>query len=109
VFVGPADLRFANYNDTYLYHLLPQFTPATYYLEMNPGAANASDSRLAADVNSADWLILTARWDNSTEQNCSTVPGPDAPNRVVLEKFDACGEFGPYRLYHRRKQATAKT
>jgi hypothetical protein len=37
LFVGPADLRRTNYNDTFLYHLLPQLRAATYFLEMNPG------------------------------------------------------------------------
>ena len=34
LFVGPADLRRTNYNDTYVYHLMPQLHPATYFLEM---------------------------------------------------------------------------
>ena len=43
VFVGPLDLRTANYNDTFIYFLLPNLTPGSYYLEMDPGVANGKN------------------------------------------------------------------
>jgi hypothetical protein len=34
LFVGPADLGRTNYNDTFIYYMMPQLQPATYFLEM---------------------------------------------------------------------------
>ena len=47
LFVGTADLRKTPYSDAYLYHLFPELTPATRYIEMDPGIANARSSGLA--------------------------------------------------------------
>jgi hypothetical protein len=102
LFVGPADLRRTNYNDTYLYHLLPKLRPATYFLEMNPGSANRLGSRLTHDVESADWLILNRRWDVWNEPNRSREFGSDAPNGVVRERFALQGEYGSFLLFRRR-------
>ena len=33
--------------------------PATYFIEMDPGLANADDSRLADDLATADFVLLT--------------------------------------------------
>ncbi|HET9729290.1 MAG TPA: glycosyltransferase family 39 protein, partial [Acidimicrobiia bacterium] len=46
LFVGPANLRKTPYSDAYLYYMLPEFRPGTYYIEMDPGVANANDSGL---------------------------------------------------------------
>ncbi len=102
LFVGPADLRRTNYNDTYIYHMIPKLTPASYFLEMNPLSANRPGSRLAADVGTADWLVLNRAWDSWDEPNHSVDYGPDAPNRVVQKQFELCGEFGGYLLFHRK-------
>lgn len=102
LFVGPADLRRTNYNDTFLYHLLPQLTPATYFLEMNPLSANRSESRLSADLLSADWLILDHRLDDWNEPNESSRFGPDAPNDVVQSNFELQVQRGPYDIYRRK-------
>jgi hypothetical protein len=59
LFVGPMDLRQTAYSDVFFYHLFGDLIPATYFIEMDPGLANADGSRLAEDVASADWLILT--------------------------------------------------
>jgi hypothetical protein len=104
LFVGPADLRRTNYNDTYIYHLMPKLTPATYFLEMNPLSANRPGSRLAADVRSADWLVLNRAWDFWREPNSSTEYASGAPNAVVQEQFDLVGEFGSYLLFRRKSQ-----
>jgi hypothetical protein len=103
IFVGPADLRRTNYNDTYLYHLLPLLEPATYFLEMNPLSANRPDSRLPHDVESADWLVLNRRWDSWNEANRSREFGSDAANAVVRQHFILQGEFGSFLLF-RKKQ-----
>jgi hypothetical protein len=102
LFVGPADLRRTNYNDTFLYHMLPQLRPATYFLEMNPGSANRSNSRLASDIRTADWLILNRAYDDWREENSSGRNGSDEPNLVVRTEFTLSGEFGDYLLYRRK-------
>jgi hypothetical protein len=105
LFVGPADLRRTNYNDTYIYHLMPKLRPATYFLEMNPISANASGSRLADDIATADWLVLNRTWDSWNEPNRSKEFGSDRPNEVVRGKFELKGEFGPYLLLRRKAPA----
>jgi hypothetical protein len=102
LFVGPADLRRTNYNDTFLYHMLPQLRPATYFLEMNPGSANRANSHLASDIRTADWLILNRVYDNWNEPNSSSRNGPDEPNVVVQAEFTVCGEYGDYLLFRRK-------
>lgn len=102
LFVGPGDLRRTNYNDTFLYYLLPQLTPATYFLEMNPLSANRPGSRLADDVRSADWVILDRRLDAWNEPNDSKRFGPDDSNEVVQSLFELQGRYGSYDLYRRK-------
>ena len=103
LFVGPADLRRTLYCDTWIYHLFPQLTPATYFLEMNPGSANAPGSRLARDVASADWLILNRAWDDIFEPNRSSEYGPDEPNNVVRADFDLWAKYRPYLIFRNRR------
>lgn len=106
LFVGPRDLRRSCYNDTFLYHLLPKLTPASFFLEMNPGSANRLDSRLAADIASADWLILNPRWDAS-EPGRASLNGPDAPNLVVQSRFTLVARLGYYEVYRKTPQTAA--
>ena len=106
LFVGPADLRRTNYNDTYLYHMMPELTPATYYLEMNPLSANRPGPRLAADVQSADWLVLNRSYDFWTEPNRSSEYASNFPNIIMQRDFEVCGEFGRYLLGRRRSRAS---
>jgi hypothetical protein len=103
ILVGPGDFRRTVGADTFLYHLLPRFTPGTYYLEMNPGSTNAPGSRLAGEVANSDWLILDRGWDLIHEPNKSSEYGSDEPNQVVRQKFDFWGEFGPYVLLRNRR------
>jgi len=93
LFVGPVDLRQTAYSDAFFYHLFPELEPATYFIEMDPGLANEEGSRLAADVASADWLILTRYWSGWIEPNDSVVFGSDEPNRVVEERFCLEGSY----------------
>jgi hypothetical protein len=102
LFVGPADLRRTNHNDTYLYHLMPKLTPATYFLEMNPLSANRPGSRLAADVESADWLILNRAWDHWNEPNRSVEYGSNAANAVVQIDFVRIGDYRTFTLWRRK-------
>ena len=107
LFVGPVDLRFTPYSDAFFYYLFPEMVPATRYIEMDPGMANAADSGLAQDVASADWLILSNVWTNWAEPNGSLKPGSDAPNQVVQRDFCRVGQYGDrdgqpwFNLYER--------
>lgn len=107
LFVGTADLRRTPYSDAYLYFLLPDLEPATRYIEMDPGMANAEDSEMAEEIATADWVILSHIWDAWAEPNDSLLYGPNEPNEVVEELFCPVGEYGdggsdPYFLVHHR-------
>ena len=65
----------------------PWLEPASYFLEMNPFSANRPNSRLAADIATADWLLLDKRWDRPTEPNLSAHEGSDLPNQIVRDRF----------------------
>ena len=100
--VGTGDLRFTPYSDAYLYYLLPDRPPATYYIEMDPGVANADDSGLAEEVAAADIVVLSNVWDDWDEPNDSRVVGSDEPNRVLERDFCEAGNYGDlYVLYLR--------
>ena len=92
--VGTADLRLTPYSDAFFYFLFPELTPATRYIEMDPGIANAEGSGLAEDVASADWLILSHVWDFWDEPNDARMLGSDAPNQVVARDFCLVDEYG---------------
>ncbi len=107
LFVGTADLRKTPYSDAYFYFLLPELTPSTYYIEMDPGVANAKDSGLAQQVANSDWLILSHIWDTWKEKNDSRVFGPDGPNQIVRRQFCRVKDYdGVYALYRRCRPAT---
>ena len=91
--VGPADLSRTVYSDAVFYYLFPELTPATYFIEMDPGLADAPGSRLADDVASADWVLLTNFWTGWYEPNASSEFGSTAPNRVVAERFCLVGNY----------------
>lgn len=91
--VGPADLSRTIYSDAIFYYLFPELVPATYYIEMDPGLADKAGSSLAADVASADWLLLTNFWTGWYEPNASSDFGSDAPNQVVADQFCLVGNY----------------
>ena len=91
--VGPADLSRTIYSDVVFYYLFPELTPATYFIEMDPGLADREGSRLASDVASADWLILTNFWTGWYEPNASIHFGSEAPNKVVADHFCLVGNY----------------
>ena len=98
---GPGDLRRAFANDVYLYFLLADLVPATFYMEFNPLTANRAGSGLAEDVRRADLLILNSAYDESGEPNDSRVNGPGEPNEVVRRYFCEVGIGGTMRLLRR--------
>ncbi len=101
LFVGPRDLRRSNVADTFLYFMLPRLQPASYFTEMNPGVANAPGSSLARDIEQADFLILTSRFDSWNESNASAHLGPEAPRQVVDNHFCRLLTSGTFELYER--------
>ncbi len=103
--VGPVDLRKTPYSDAFFYFLFPELTPATRYIEMDPGMANAPGSGLAGEVAAADWLILSDTWSDWDEPNDSRVFGPDAPNRVVARDFCRVGAYDDFFYLYRRCSA----
>ncbi len=108
LFVGPGDLRQTPYSEAFLYHLLPELPPATRYIEMDPGVANAPDSGLADELAAADVVILSSIRDDWNEPNDSREFGPDAPNEVLAREFCLVASYGDglfgrglYELYDR--------
>ncbi len=97
LFVGPRDLRHPHYADTFLYHLLPQLTPATYFLEMNPGSVDRPDSQLTTDLASAEWLILNRSWDAPT----AAAEHPAAPEEIVRTQFALVHEVEGLEVYRK--------
>jgi hypothetical protein len=93
LFVGPKNLRRTPYSDAFLYYLLPDLDPATYYIEMDPGVANREGSGLADDLASADVVILSAIWDDWNEPNDSRKVGSAEPVRVLEEQFRRVGVY----------------
>ncbi|HVX17934.1 MAG TPA: hypothetical protein VHA73_07865 [Acidimicrobiales bacterium] len=93
LFVGPIDLRRTPYSDAFFYFLYPKLKPATYFIEMDPFDSDPG-SRLAHDVASADWLILSGVWSNWDEPNTSRNYGSNVPNYVVRTRFCLLGSYG---------------
>jgi hypothetical protein len=94
LFVGPTDLRKTPYSDAYLYYLLPEFPPGTYYIEMDPGVANEPGSRMPQDLADSDVVILSGVWNDWSEPNDSREFGSRASTRVLHRDFCLVREFG---------------
>jgi len=99
--VGTGDSRKTPLSEAFLYYLLPQTRPGTYYIEMDPGVANADDSRLADVLEDADIVILSRVWDDFHEPNDSRELGSPAPNRVLRDRFCTVLELRLYELLER--------
>jgi hypothetical protein len=106
--VGTGDLRKTPLSEAFLYHLLPQTRPGTYYIEMDPGVANADDSQLADDLEQADLVILSRVWDDFHEPNDSTKLGSPKPNRVLRERFCTVLDLPLYELLERCDRVEAR-
>ncbi len=105
VLVGTTDLRKTPYSDAYLYYLLPEYRPGTYYIEMDPGVANRKGSKLAHDVATSDIVILSSVWNDWSEPNDSRKIGSDVPNQVLHRDFVEVGSYGNglYELWVKRR------
>jgi len=87
IVVGTADLSRTVYSDVSIYFLFPELEPATYYIEMDPGLADAEDSGLAEDIESADFVVLTNFWSGWVEPNTSTRRRSQEHNQAVADNF----------------------
>lgn len=104
--IGTGDLRKTPLSEAFVYFLLPETRPGTFYIEMDPGVANADDSRLADDLRHADLVILSRAWDEFHEPNDSRVLGSTAPNRVLRDRFCSVLNTGTYELLRRCADGT---
>jgi hypothetical protein len=101
LFVGPGNLRKTAYSDAYLYFMLPQLKPATYYIEMDP-MDTKPHSRLASDLKSADIVILSKIWDDWSEPNDSAKLGSDEAEQELARDFCPVGTYlDLYQLYRK--------
>jgi hypothetical protein len=96
--VGTGDLRRTPYVDSFLYYLLPEYEPGTYFIEMEPGITNRNGTRLTGELRRADVVILADRWLNWNEPNESMKPGDPGPNEVLRDEFCETGVFGGFHL-----------
>ena len=94
LFVGPTDLRKTPYSDAYLYYLLPEYPPGTYYIEMDPGVANAKGSRMASDLAQSKIAILSGVWTNWSEPNDSRKFGSTESTKVLRRDFCLVHTYG---------------
>jgi hypothetical protein len=94
LFVGPVDLRRTYTSEAWWYYLFPETTPATRYIEMDPGIADAKDSGLADELRSSDVAILSNILREWHEPNESTEFGDPTPNRILSKQFCKVGEYG---------------
>ncbi len=94
LFVGPTDLRKTPYSDAYLYYLLPEYPPGTYFIEMDPGVANAKGSRMAKDLARSQVVVLSGVWNDWSEPNDSRTFGSTAATRVLHRDFCRVRTFG---------------
>jgi hypothetical protein len=97
LFVGTTDLRKTPLSEAYLYYMLPDNPPSTYYIEMDPGVANAKGSGLAKDLADAQIAILSGAWNDWSEPNDSRKLGSDAANKVLVRDFCLVGHWGVHR------------
>lgn len=99
--VGPRDLSRTNYSDVFFYHLLPDLTPGTRFIEMDPGIADAVGSPLAAELRRNDWLILSDAWDDWSEPNASSHSRSQAANHVVERDYCTVATTPTFTLLRR--------
>jgi hypothetical protein len=85
--VGPADLSRTIYSDVSVYFLFPELEPGTYFIEMDPGLADAEGSGLADEIATADVLVLTNIWTGWHEPNASDEHLSQEANQAVADHF----------------------
>ena len=73
---------------------------------MLPGAASVE--RLAGELATADFLLLTTRYDGWNEPNASMSYEADVASQVVAERFCKRSERGNYALLERCDRTPAR-
>jgi len=94
VIVGNTDLLRVPYNDTFLYYLLPNYTPGTASMEFEPGLTNRRGTTLTQEMQRADAFIASDRWLSWDEPNDAMQPGDPGPARVLHDDFCLKDDFG---------------
>jgi hypothetical protein len=98
--VGPSDLQRAVYNETFLYHMLPELEPATYHLVMVPGTADREGSTLPAEIAAADVVLMGSPTDVETILPNSKPGSPDAA-AALAARFCVAEQVWVYTIYER--------
>lgn len=91
--VGTADLSRTVYSDVSIYFLFDELEPGTYYIEMDPGLADAEGSGLAQDIEQADFVVLTNFWSGWLEPNTSVKRQSQEHNQAVADNFCLVGQY----------------
>ncbi len=91
--VGTADLSRTVYSDVSIYFLFDELDPATYFIEMDPGLADAAGSGLAEDIEQADFVVLTNFWSGWLEPNTSVKRQSQEHNQAVADNFCLVGQY----------------
>jgi hypothetical protein len=99
IFVGPTDLTRTVYSDSFVYYLLPELEPASFYTELNPGTANSEDTELSNELDDADVLLLTDRWQADTA--VAAEAGSTAAQEIVDSRFCPIARSGSYEVLTR--------
>jgi hypothetical protein len=94
VIVGNTDMRRVPYNDTFLYYLLPRYTPGTASMEFEPGLTNRRGTTLTQEMQRADAFIASDRWLSWDEPNDAMKPGDPGPAEVLHTDFCLKDDFG---------------
>ena len=102
VIVGNTDMRRVPYNDTFLYYLLPRYTPGTASMEFEPGLTNRPGTTLTKEMQLADAFIASDRWLSWDEPNDAMKPGDPGPAQALHDDFCLKADFGNgYKLFVR--------
>jgi hypothetical protein len=91
--VGTADLSRTVYSDVSIYFLFPELDPGTYFVEMDPGLADAENSGLAEDIEQSDFLVLTNFWSGWLEPNTSVQRQSQEHNQAVSDNFCLVAQY----------------
>ncbi len=94
IIVGNTDMRRVPYNDTFLYYLLPGYTPGTASMEFEPGLTNRKGTTLTGEMERADAFISSDRWLTWNEPNDAMKPGDPGPAEVLHRDFCLKNDFG---------------
>jgi hypothetical protein len=97
IFIGPSDLKYAQYGDTWIYSIVSN--PAcTRYTEMNPGDSNSEKSTLNDQITNCHFLILNDRYNNVDNGWVGSVGG-EKINKTVRNNFVEIYNSNGFRVF----------